>query len=179
MIRKGPGIVRYAILAGLSLAALLYVPWFLMRHYRGYAGVNEPFSHWNYGLVKVYDCGTALAISFPASFCTKCLRSHFSFLACQSTIATFLNRQKGPSDWGPFSWALATGGFHYLFFEYWLPLVAFGAVPCTVLVHRLVRKRRQSQNHCAQCDYDLTGNISGVCPECGEAIPNMGKANLA
>jgi len=24
--------------------------------------------------------------------------------------------------------------------------------------------------HCQNCDYDLTGNVSGVCPECGEAI---------
>jgi len=24
--------------------------------------------------------------------------------------------------------------------------------------------------HCRKCGYDLTGNISGVCPECGERI---------
>ncbi len=24
---------------------------------------------------------------------------------------------------------------------------------------------------CVQCDYNLTGNVSGVCPECGTAIP--------
>ncbi len=23
---------------------------------------------------------------------------------------------------------------------------------------------------CAYCDYDLTGNVSGVCPECGNQI---------
>ena len=23
--------------------------------------------------------------------------------------------------------------------------------------------------HCRSCGYDLTGNVSGVCPECGEA----------
>jgi hypothetical protein len=24
--------------------------------------------------------------------------------------------------------------------------------------------------HCRRCGYNLTGNLSGVCPECGEAI---------
>jgi hypothetical protein len=24
--------------------------------------------------------------------------------------------------------------------------------------------------HCTECDYNLTGNVSGVCPECGEQI---------
>lgn len=28
-------------------------------------------------------------------------------------------------------------------------------------------------NHCQQCDYDLTGNISGVCPECGKTVPTQ------
>jgi hypothetical protein len=34
-------------------------------------------------------------------------------------------------------------------------------------------KRHFDQNprHCGRCDYDLTGNVSGVCPECGWPIP--------
>jgi len=24
--------------------------------------------------------------------------------------------------------------------------------------------------HCVECDYDLTGNVSGICPECGTPI---------
>ena len=27
--------------------------------------------------------------------------------------------------------------------------------------------RRQLNGQCATCGYDLTGNVSGVCPECG------------
>jgi hypothetical protein len=27
------------------------------------------------------------------------------------------------------------------------------------------------ERECAACKYDLTGNASGVCPECGQAIP--------
>jgi hypothetical protein len=25
--------------------------------------------------------------------------------------------------------------------------------------------------HCGQCNYDLTGNVSGICPECGWQVP--------
>jgi hypothetical protein len=29
--------------------------------------------------------------------------------------------------------------------------------------------RRPAPGHCQHCGYDLTGNVSGRCPECGEA----------
>jgi hypothetical protein len=32
-------------------------------------------------------------------------------------------------------------------------------------------RRRQQTGQCARCGYDLTGNVSGVCPECGETAP--------
>ncbi len=28
---------------------------------------------------------------------------------------------------------------------------------------------------CSRCDYDLTGNVSGVCPECGAPVPVPGR----
>jgi hypothetical protein len=30
---------------------------------------------------------------------------------------------------------------------------------------------RVPAGHCRVCDYDLTGNVSGVCPECGSKVP--------
>ena len=30
-----------------------------------------------------------------------------------------------------------------------------------------LRRRRLRRGHCEHCGYDLTGNVSGVCPECG------------
>ncbi len=32
------------------------------------------------------------------------------------------------------------------------------------------RPRVLADNKCAQCSYDLTGNVSGVCPECGTSV---------
>jgi hypothetical protein len=38
-----------------------------------------------------------------------------------------------------------------------------------LLTRRYYRtRRRDSHLHCPRCEYDLTGNVSGVCSECGE-----------
>ncbi len=34
----------------------------------------------------------------------------------------------------------------------------------------IMRTRVVVGNSCAQCSYDLTGNVSGVCPECGTPV---------
>jgi hypothetical protein len=34
-----------------------------------------------------------------------------------------------------------------------------------------VWRRRVRAGHCRCCGYDLTGNVSGVCPECGNGVP--------
>jgi hypothetical protein len=48
-----------------------------------------------------------------------------------------------------------------------LLIILAGVVPAVWLV---ARKRRQIAGHCVKCGYNLTGNISGVCPECGKPI---------
>ncbi|MBN1512041.1 MAG: hypothetical protein JXB13_08500 [Phycisphaerae bacterium] len=47
----------------------------------------------------------------------------------------------------------------------WIPLLLL-ALPTALLWHR---DRRPPKGHCRNCGYNLTGNVSGVCPECGEA----------
>jgi hypothetical protein len=32
------------------------------------------------------------------------------------------------------------------------------------------RSRRRRPGHCRKCRYDLTGNLSGICPECGTPV---------
>lgn len=34
----------------------------------------------------------------------------------------------------------------------------------------LRRQRRARLKQCLECGYDLTGNVSGVCPECGTPV---------
>ena len=54
----------------------------------------------------------------------------------------------------------------------WPAMIAL-AMPLRLLIGR-VRKRRQA-GHCHSCSYDLTGNMSGVCPECGVKMVAVSK----
>lgn len=59
-------------------------------------------------------------------------------------------------------------GLHVLFVPLWIPFLAFG-VPSLVLWW--LDRRRPTAGHCPHCGYNLTGNVSGRCPECGNAAP--------
>lgn len=48
------------------------------------------------------------------------------------------------------------------------PLALTGLVATIVLWRR---SRRPPPGHCGVCGYDLTGNTSGRCPECGTVMP--------
>ena len=51
----------------------------------------------------------------------------------------------------------------------WLELlIAFLFLVMGVLVLMLRRTEKTDFPQCQNCSYNLTGNISGVCPECGE-----------
>ncbi|MBU0718254.1 MAG: hypothetical protein KJ749_08405 [Planctomycetes bacterium] len=49
--------------------------------------------------------------------------------------------------------------------------VLFGVYPVTAfVVGPLRRRRRRKRGLCVNCGYNLTGNVSGVCSECGTKI---------
>ncbi|UCC32450.1 MAG: hypothetical protein JSU86_09245 [Phycisphaerales bacterium] len=49
-----------------------------------------------------------------------------------------------------------------------LPCVPFCTCPTLAFIRGPVRRsRRRRQGLCLRCGYNLTGNVSGVCPECG------------
>jgi hypothetical protein len=60
------------------------------------------------------------------------------------------------------------GHCHVAVIPIWL-LALLVAVP-TVRLWR--RDRRRRPGHCQRCSYDLTGNTSGICPECGAPAPH-------
>jgi hypothetical protein len=49
-----------------------------------------------------------------------------------------------------------------------LPMWPLGVVCLALLVIAIRRGRGPKPGHCRKCGYNLTGNVSGVCPECGE-----------
>ncbi len=68
----------------------------------------------------------------------------------------------------------------------WATNSAFIGVGCVVgfmlakAAYRLARWRRVEYDgiYCPTCDYDLTGNASGVCPECGASAPKPSHVEL-
>ncbi len=56
-------------------------------------------------------------------------------------------------------------------FPHWLPLVVFTTYPIIAFIRGPVRRyRRRKRGLCLRCGYDLTGNVTGVCSECGTEI---------
>ncbi len=49
----------------------------------------------------------------------------------------------------------------------WLPLTAVASLTTFLMVRD---RQRPRPGHCHKCGYNLKGNVSGVCPECGERI---------
>src|SRR5262245_12350573 len=68
----------------------------------------------------------------------------------------------------PSTWGLPSIGRTPLQAAIQMPLWAISAIVLipTILAWRSLR-RRPRPGYCI-CGYDLTGNVSGVCPECGE-----------
>ena len=51
----------------------------------------------------------------------------------------------------------------------WFLFALFCVYPTVAFVHGPYRRyRRRKKGLCLKCGYNLTGNVSGVCPECGE-----------
>ena len=58
---------------------------------------------------------------------------------------------------------------YIVWIPFWIPLSV------SLLGSFILRPKRRPPHGCRKCDYDLTGNVSGVCPECGEPIQSVEK----
>jgi hypothetical protein len=45
------------------------------------------------------------------------------------------------------------------------------AIIASQALYRRLRWRLHDIGRCRSCDYNLTGNVSGICPECGTPVP--------
>jgi hypothetical protein len=57
---------------------------------------------------------------------------------------------------------------------HWIAAATFALLPVIWLFVRLTARQRNSGNpNCPTCGYNLTGNLSGTCPECGTPLPKV------
>jgi len=117
------------------------------------------------------------------------------FLA-MNLVGLIVNRRIGRSPspratrkryrWVVFNQALSLGVLAFLLLSQGTPdlqmvlLVGVMVASTGPLVWLAVRRQTEDDarknyahdtGHCGRCEYDLTGNVSGICPECGWAIP--------
>lgn len=61
----------------------------------------------------------------------------------------------------------------------WHPLVVFAAYPILAFIRGPARRyRRRKRGLCIKCGYNLTGNVSGVCSECGTMVSDRPDAMM-
>ena len=120
---------------------------------------------------------------------------HWRITGSERLTLAFLNRElvviystppgSDPTDtasqWGPFgfarmngSWGAPTrtaGTIYLIFCNSWVLAGLFAAYP-TYALFRGYLKRKITPGLC-DCGYNLTGNLSGVCPECGIRIDEV------
>ena len=60
---------------------------------------------------------------------------------------------------------------HSVCLPFWLLLISFAAYPTRAFIRRPLRRyRRRRLGLCIRCGYNLEGNVSGACSECGAAM---------
>ena len=70
----------------------------------------------------------------------------------------------------PFAGGVGSGRMGVMF-PLWLPSLLLAVYPTIAFIRGPYRRyRRRKKGLCLKCGYNLAGNISGICPECGERI---------
>lgn len=82
------------------------------------------------------------------------------------------------------TWAGMFGHYHSLsqyayqlrlFFPIWWLVAAFAGLSLGIFGWTWRKRLRHPAHACSKCGYDLTGNVSGVCPECGLKLPLLNR----
>ncbi len=80
----------------------------------------------------------------------------------------YFGRSVGEMHWGfDYYW---TGRSKSVGVPLWFPLSLFAICPAGMFISLVRRWNRRRWGYCVQCRYDLTGNLSGICPECGTEV---------
>lgn len=136
---------RFVFRLGVALCVLIVAASAVSFRWAARVSGSKTFVSVNYGSLYVYVCPDELAIWDMGITRTK------GILIPWTTKTTFT-----------YGTGIVTGRT----FPMWMFLLAT-LIPTAIAWRRL---RRPLPGHCRQCGYNLKGNKSGTCPECGREI---------
>ena len=103
----------------------------------------------------------------------SCFVTHDSTAPPQRGFSIGLHPFVGKPSWCDFGvYSYNKRGFIHsgLLFPLWSLLALLAIYPVIAFIRGLLRRwRRRRKGLCIRCGYNLAGNVSRVCPECGEA----------
>ena len=68
-------------------------------------------------------------------------------------------------------WKPPRGIYYYVRLDLRWPLLVFATYPAIAFIRGPLRRyRRRKRGWCIHCGYDLRGNVTGICSECGKPI---------
>ncbi|MDM8005534.1 MAG: hypothetical protein QUV05_05210 [Phycisphaerae bacterium] len=149
--------------AGLVLASLIVVAWVVSLFWTVGCGRRGSYADGRHWIV----CPTSGL--FLTGGCLSCYQArNTKEVAGIQGYWSVRRRPPGQQAWAPE--VKRDPFFLYAQVPLCIPLLLV-VIPTACLWWR--DRRRIPLGHCPKCGYNLTGNVSGVCPECGEAISDM------
>lgn len=127
--------------------------------------VDEPVRFWLAGeqIRKVLGMLAALAwlVCIVGAYKERLLRRHLAQLALGAALVALVSGSLEPRA------GVRDAGFRVPHGLY----IGLGLVLLTLPAMGLLLRKQTDPGKCPHCRYDLTGNQSGICPECGQATP--------
>ncbi len=164
-MRQPKRLRRCCLLAGMASSLLVVTIWVLsiLSYWCLYIAHTKPGRDGRYGLYIVCLTRGYLGIEGQRSLAVE---GWARFAGRDPAYDLVVQWRQSTLVWKP-EWRLFR--FHFrIGLPLWIPCVLF-SLPTTVLWW--LDRRRMRLGHCQRCGYNLRGNVSGVCPECGSAMP--------
>ena len=147
-----------AVIIGLTVASVGTCGIWLASHFTTVEGFWEFSDTWSF----TYDIRTGHA---------HCFVTHYRAEPKQQAL--FVGRGPLLSWCGLGAYSYDQRGFLHsgLLFPLWGLLALLAAYPIVAFCRGPLRRRhRREKGLCVRCGYNLEGNVSGICPECGEKM---------
>lgn len=173
----------------LTLATVGYLVWFVTTHARSRTVLSDPLAYRQAANDVEFKDGNFLIfrlwITRP---CDRCSKNHSIYKTCNSDWARMQDTPRHLFDFrlpltgavSAVTWIGTSFGrmrAYHLALNEFTPILLLAAYPVIYFLILGVRRFRRRSGHCLHCDYDLTGNESGVCPECGTAILEVARGH--